>query len=442
MSFKLCDGNMVPSRCDFRKDDLIDNFLVMKELGEGAFGKVFQVKDSSNGQIKALKLLKLWEVPYAKEREKVVQRFQREFECGQISSPYLVRSLDYGCYQGNPYLVMEFCPNGSLCKYVSDLPAIRPTVNEIARDILLGLKDLHKNGIFHRDIKPENILFDKNNKVKLTDFGIAGFKQQRLTITNIFGKARDIFGTYAYIAPEQADNRTAFRSMNAVTDIFSYGVTMYELLSGGHYPFGTLDSHSDLANYMERARKGDWEDIRFYNPTLPAYWIRTIEGCLNPDYVNGRFQTVREVSSSLDYHIQPSINDLPQNGDFILKITYGEENGKEYNLSRMLAEPTGILKLGWLDESLPHKNDIEVKEISSAFISNFHATLEKVSNPERWFIKDGQWRQKDGQWGWYHSKNGVVINSQNVGSDFRVGKEIKANDILIIGDTTLKVMVK
>jgi len=438
MNINSTTSYKVPLRCQFKKGDWIDNFQVEAQLGEGTFGLVYKIKASGNNKFQALKLLKLWEIPYAEEREKVIKRFNREFECGQIEGRHLVKSTAKGTYKGNPYFVMDYCPNGSLAKYINHLPTM-PEINQTAIEILLGLKKLHQQGIYHRDIKPENVLFDKNNQVKLADFGIAGFKQQRMTIKNIFGRTQNIFGTYAYIAPEQANNRTAYHSMSAVTDIFSFGVMMFEVFSQGKYPYGKLATNADLANYIQRANKGNWTDIRTYNPTIPAYWVKIIEGCLHPDYKKTRFQQVAQMLELLGYNQLTTLNEQATAIDRPLKlqVMHGEENGKIYELSKLLKQPTGILTIGWKDENRLQKNHIELQEKSTAFISSYHATLEKINSPERWFIKDGQWRKKEEQWNWYLSTNGVMVNSKRIE---KKGDLLNLGDIIIIGDTTLKVI--
>ena len=101
----------IPHRVDLKPGNTINGkYTVKSTLGEGAFGSVYKVVDAGGGEY-AMKLLRLWDVP-SEIRQPLVDRFDMEFQTGQIESRYLVRSLDYGLYSGNPFIIMEFCPGG------------------------------------------------------------------------------------------------------------------------------------------------------------------------------------------------------------------------------------------------------------------------------------------------------------------------------------------
>ena len=104
-------------KCDFNAGDSIaGRHSIEKDLGEGMFGRVFKVKDQQSSHMYALKLFKFWEM-CPKERKTMFARFEMEFETGQIESRYLVKSIEHGLVMGNPFLVMEFCPNGDLRQF-------------------------------------------------------------------------------------------------------------------------------------------------------------------------------------------------------------------------------------------------------------------------------------------------------------------------------------
>lgn len=104
------------NRCDFHTGSIIDGrYTVDRPLGEGTFGKVYRVRRNSDGRLFALKLLKLWSVE-SLEREKLLKRFDQEYETGRIESDYLVQSCGKGSVEGNPYILMEYCPGETFFK--------------------------------------------------------------------------------------------------------------------------------------------------------------------------------------------------------------------------------------------------------------------------------------------------------------------------------------
>ena len=122
---------------------------------------------------------------------------------------------------------MEFCPGGDLNSLTQAETAL---ISKARYEVLLGLYDLHINGKVHRDLKPENVLFKKDGTAALTDFGISGDRNRRMTERNVFGKPNQIFGTYAYMPPEQVNRSRGMATVLPTTDIFSFGVVLYQLV--------------------------------------------------------------------------------------------------------------------------------------------------------------------------------------------------------------------
>ena len=399
----------VVDRCDFQPGNVIDGrYSVKKSLGEGSFGAVYLVEDG-RGSMYALKLLRLWEVP-AEIRQPLMDRFEMEFKTGQIDCDNLVRSLNYGIVGGNPYIVMEYCPGGDLEPLLGKPDARTP---RICQDILVGLNALHDRGKVHRDLKPENVLFKQNGKAALTDFGISGDRTHRMTQRNIFGKPNQIFGTYAYMPPEQAMRARGGATVLPTTDIFSFGVLLFQLLTG-QLPFGSLETHNDLAEYQKRGKDGIWN--RGLLQPLPngQQWIRVIDGCLIPDF-KIRLQTVQEVLKLLPQQIGGNYSSEPvkmvqsyapqqQTRGFQLRILQGEEYGKTYNLTQMADAGRRILTIG-----RQQGNVIKIKSDFSDFMSRFHCTIERDPNSGLWAIRDGQWRNEYRQW--KNSSNGTYRTS-------------------------------
>ena len=419
----------------------IDKYLITGFLGEGTFGAVFRV-ERGDGGVFALKLLKLWEIAYVKERQIIVKRFQREFEITCIDSPYLVRGIDYGKVEGNPYIVMEFCDGGSLANYIGRADELTH-LNQVAIDVLNGMDELHRRGFFHRDIKPQNILLESGGNARVTDFGIAGHKNSTLSVRNIFGKVEQIFGTWAYIAPEQANNKVSFKALDAVADIFSFGVTMFELFTG-EFPFPPfkIEDEKQLVEYLGNARNGNYRGLSLHQQRIPAQWRDIIQRCLEPDFENKRFQSVKEILHCLGYQPGDATSTAYHfdKDDLCVRITYGEEMNRLYNLTQLHllqnrdpAHARHVLTVGRKDPAV--NNHLEITEDMTAYISRRHATFEVWPEHRTWVVRDGQWMAGDHQWA--RSMNGLYLNGKPVGME---GQVIRADDLLTIGDTVLKVV--
>lgn len=450
----------VAERCSFSASDYIDNkWKVDSFLGEGTFGQVFRVKDPG-GRIYALKLLKLWEIE-ASERPNLLKRFDREYETGRIQSNYLVHSLHKGNVRGNAYIVMEYCQGGDLR---SALKKTHLNLCLIAQHVLLGLKDLHLNGKVHRDLKPENVLLKDKDHAVLTDFGISGDQNNRLTSRGWRGIPQQRFGTIAYMPPEQVNPKRGNATVLPTTDIFSFGVMMYQLLTG-NLPFGELNSHSDIDKYTYNGSHGNWDRMLLNNSDNGLAWVPVIEGCLVPDFKQ-RLQTIDDVLELLPKqkgqqqahgYSPPRINKDMTHG-LQLRIMQGEELWKTYILNELFTDRSTILFIGRTNQNV--WNHISIKETESCYISRQHCTIEKDPRNNLWVIRDGQFRTQcpiglrlpntfpcplctarcspiyPSRRVWEKSLNGTFVNSNEVDSR---GMIIKPGDIISIGDVKMRV---
>lgn len=456
----LCD------RCRFEPGNVIDGkYHVDKALGEGTYGCVYRVFDA-DGNVYALKLLKLWEV-VAQEREELLKRFDLEYETGRIDSRYLVHSLGRGTVGGNPYILMEYCDGGDLWQ-----AALKGSVDfkTVGRHILLGLQALHNRGKVHRDLKPENVLLHSDGTAVLTDFGISGDQNKRLTQRGIFGVPKQMFGTFAYMPPEQINPKRGNATVLPTTDIFSYGVMMYQLLTG-ELPFGDLDSEADLPAYISKGKSGLWNRDKLNAMPGGGEWMQLIEGCLVADY-RQRFSDVDSVLAVLPQPAPGFGQPAPQYKEentpsfktdsskgLVLHVMEGENHGMKYFitlLSRNLQR--NMLTIG--RESDDVFNHIRLTETMSTYISRCHATLEYRPDTDSWLIRDGQWRvdcpvgklsrevypctscpepchnEALRRLQWKKSLNGTYVGSQEVDMN---GTFLKIGDIITIGDVKMRI---
>ena len=424
------------NRCDFQIGDTIDGrYTVERSLGEGTFGKVYLVMRKSDQLYFALKLLKLWAVEAA-EREKLLKRFDQEYQTGLIESDYLVQSHGKGIVEGNPYILMEYCPGGDL---LSSVEQGKVDLSKAASEILLGLRELHSNGKVHRDLKPENVLLKKNGAFALTDFGIAGDRNKRLTERGILGAPKEVFGTYAYMPPEQVNPRRGDATVLPTTDIFSFGVMMFQLITF-ELPFGILNEESDLYEYINRSRNENWSRELLTRSTLGKKWQPLIEGCLKADF-HVRIQNadlalslIPKTQASVKINVNEFPEPKPAKNGMVLRIMQGEEYGKIYNLNDLISSNgKRILTMGRNDGDV--LNNIAIKETESSYISRKHSTLEFNPFKNIWILRDGQWEPKSSI-KWRVSTNGTYIGSKEVPMS---GVILNIGDIISIGDVKLRV---
>ncbi|CAD8174318.1 unnamed protein product [Paramecium pentaurelia] len=194
------------------------NYTIIKQVGEGAFGKVFLVKYNPTNQVYAMKQL---------NKRKLLLKKQVKFavtECEilkQVDSPYIVNLFQSFQTLNNLYLVMDYCGGGDLSFHLYKHKTFKEAICKIIiRQLMKAVEYLHSKDILYRDLKPENVLLDNENKIKLVDFGLS--KQ----IEN--GKARTFCGSPAYLAPEVLSQKGAVQA----TDVYGIGTVLYELLVG------------------------------------------------------------------------------------------------------------------------------------------------------------------------------------------------------------------
>lgn len=433
-------GNLpVPERYDCKVGDLIGGrYRVESILGQGSFGYVYKVSDMS-GQVWALKLLRLWEVP-STIRQPLIERFDMEYRTGRISSRNLVHSADSGFLKGNPFIVMEFCDGGDLTKYIGrpDAPLSR-----FAMEILNGLNDLHINGKVHRDLKPENVLIKHDGTAVLTDFGISGDRNKRMTERNIFGKPYQIFGTYAYMPPEQVNRARGNSTVLPTTDLFSFGVVMYQMVTGV-LPFGPLEDENDLVRYQRRGKAGEWDRTALLSAPNGRLWEKLISRCLVPDFKE-RIQSARDAMALVpQYGPQgapaPAPQPAPQRASQIhvqsmgtfLRIMQGLEHGTMYDLDALMEDSGRRLVTVGRDDT----NMIQLRDYTESYLSRRHFTMECTA-PGSWFIRDGQWNMDE--MAWLSSTNGTYVNSSAAS---QAGLELKNGDIITAGDIKLRFETK
>lgn len=274
-------------------------FVVQAPLGAGGMGVVYRALDTNLNRPVAIKFLSD-ELANSTAR----RRFQREAQtASSLNHPHIVTVHDAGEFEGRQYLVTELVDGGTLRDWTRGAKRGWRQTIELLTGIADGLAAAHDAGILHRDIKPENILITKSGYAKLGDFGLAKLLEgetsaQAPTVSELRTRAGVVIGTAAYMSPEQASGQL----LDTRSDVFSFGVVLYEGLSGRRPFIGA--SNLDVAHaVVHRAAEPLPEDV-----PLP---LRTIvEKALEKDPAD-RFQTMRDMVVDLRRVARQSMEATP-----------------------------------------------------------------------------------------------------------------------------------
>jgi serine/threonine protein kinase/tetratricopeptide (TPR) repeat protein len=270
-------------------------YEILAPIGAGGMGEVWKARDSRLSRIVAIKMVK----------EQHSERFKQEARTiAALNHPYICQLFDIG----PDYLVLEYVEGKPLSSPLPEREAVR-----LAIQIATALEEAHQKGIIHRDLKPSNIMVTDKGSVKLLDFGLAKLYEQDASSSSLptadfpATQAGAVLGTVAYMSPEQAQGQPA----DARSDIFSFGLVLYEVLSGRR----AFAGDSNLA-IMNAIVKEDPPSLQA-SPSLE----KIVRRCLAKQS-SGRYQTMSEVKTALEQvfgekasgssaEAQPSIAVLP-----------------------------------------------------------------------------------------------------------------------------------
>jgi serine/threonine-protein kinase len=252
---------------------LADKFRVVRVIGSGGMGVVYEVIHELTRHRRALKTLNA----KSKEQPQAVERFLREASAaGRIGSPHIVETYDAGTLDsGEPYLVMELLEGETLEGRLTRKGRFDPEeIVAIFAQAAEGAHAAHEAGIIHRDLKPENLFLAKTKdgmRVKLLDFGVSIFDERhRLERATQEGT---LLGTPFYMSPEQVRGET---KLDGRSDVYALGVMMHECATGAHpYPAETL--HGVIANVIEKKPAPLVEVVPGFPASLAAVTHRALE---------------------------------------------------------------------------------------------------------------------------------------------------------------------
>ncbi len=263
------------------KGTTISQYRIIERIGVGGMGEVYLAEDRKLDRRVALKFLSFQH----SQNEDLKVRFRREAQAvAKLSHPNIVHIYEVGEYQNRPYFVMEHIEGESLHHYAHDETLSVGEIITIAIGICGGLNKAHQLGIVHRDIKTSNIVLDSDGHPKILDFGLATISgQEKLT------KEGSTIGTVAYMSPERAEGRKSDHR----SDLFSFGVVLYELIAG-RTPF-RRDSEAATMNAIVNDIP---EPMARYRSGVPDGIQQIIDKLLEKD-ARTRYQTAADVGADL-----------------------------------------------------------------------------------------------------------------------------------------------
>jgi hypothetical protein len=262
----------------------LGNFEIVEPIGRGGMGEVYRARDSRLKRDVAIKVLP---AGLARDPDRIA-RFEREARAaGGLNHPNIVAVYEVGRHDDTYWIATELVGGEPLAKVIERGPLAVPKVLEIATQIADGLSAAHAAGIVHRDLKPANIMVTRDGRVKILDFGLALRQRtsQDSTTMDMTGEGT-VMGTAGYMSPEQVRGET----VDHRSDLFSFGVILYEIL-GGKRAFAGASS-VEVMHAILKEEPGELP------ATVPPAFGRIVRRCLEKDRER-RFQTAADLGFAL-----------------------------------------------------------------------------------------------------------------------------------------------
>ncbi|MEO5857742.1 MAG: protein kinase [Pyrinomonadaceae bacterium] len=280
-----------PERPLLEAGRLLGQYEIVKPLGQGGMGEVYLAKDTRLNRKVAVKLL-----PSSASQN--IKRFEQEVQTlSSLNHPNILTIHDFGSDADERFMVSEFVDGVTLSDRLKNSPLSTSESLEIALQMLAALSTAHDAGIIHRDIKPENIMIRRDGLVKVLDFGVAKLagtvEPSEANLPRVLDPIKtnpgSLIGSVGYMSPEQA----AGAEIDARSDLFSFGVVLYEMIVG-RSPF----TGDGIAELIESTRRKPIVPLRAVRSEVSGEMETVVHRCLEKDREK-RFQTANEVAEAI-----------------------------------------------------------------------------------------------------------------------------------------------
>ena len=276
-------------------------YEILSAIGAGGMGEVYKARDTRLGRIVAIKVLPA----HLADKPELRERFEREARTiAGLNHPHICTLYDVGHQDGTDFLVMEYVEGETLAVRLLKGSLPLDQVLQYAIELADALDKAHRKGVTHRDIKPGNVMLTKSG-TKLLDFGLAKLKEeaapadsisQMPTLSHNPTSQGTLLGTIQYMAPEQVEGRND--EVDARTDIFAFGVVVYEMATGKK----AFDGKTN-ASVMSKIMQVDPPPMSSLQPMTPPALDRVVKRCLAKD-PDARWQNAGDLAYELNYAAQ------------------------------------------------------------------------------------------------------------------------------------------